>query len=117
MDWVSYSGHIRDVNPIDIQRIGSELAIRWSDGTESFIRLETLRRRCPCAGCQGEVDIMGNLHIGPGQELSPAAFDLKRFIAVGGYAIQPVWADGHSSGIFSFDYLRRVADNGVNSTT
>jgi DUF971 family protein len=28
---------------------------------------------------------------------------------VGGYAIQPVWADGHATGIFSFDYLRRVA--------
>jgi len=28
---------------------------------------------------------------------------------VGGYAIQPVWADGHATGIYSFDYLRRIA--------
>jgi len=28
---------------------------------------------------------------------------------VGGYAIQPVWADGHNTGIYSFEYLRRVA--------
>ena len=35
---------------------------------------------------------------------------LVRIDRVGGYAIQPVWADGHSSGLFSFDYLRLVAD-------
>jgi len=27
---------------------------------------------------------------------------------VGGYAIQAVWADGHATGIYSFDYLRRI---------
>jgi len=29
---------------------------------------------------------------------------------VGGYAIQPVWADGHATGLYAFDYLRRVAE-------
>jgi DUF971 family protein len=29
---------------------------------------------------------------------------------VGGYAVKPVWADGHATGLFSFDYLKRVAD-------
>jgi len=94
---------------LDIQAIGSELAIRWDDGTESFVALEKLRRACPCAGCHGEVDIMGNLHKGPDQPLTPAAFEMARFTPVGGYAIQPVWRDGHSSGLFSFDYLRRLA--------
>jgi DUF971 family protein len=28
---------------------------------------------------------------------------------IGSYAVQPVWADGHRSGLFSFDYLRRLA--------
>jgi DUF971 family protein len=93
----------------DIQQIGNELAIRWEDGGESFIPLEKLRRRCPCAGCQGEVDILGNLHKSPDKPLPPAAFDLKRFVPVGGYAIQPFWADGHNSGIFSFDYLQQLA--------
>jgi DUF971 family protein len=31
----------------------------------------------------------------------------KRIVSVGGYAIQPVWADGHATGIYSFDYLKR----------
>jgi DUF971 family protein len=97
------------MRPLDIQPIGSELAIKWDDGRESFIPLEMLRRHCPCAGCKGETDIMGNLYKNPPQSLSPKAFELLRFIVVGGYAIQPVWADGHATGIYSFDYLKRIA--------
>jgi DUF971 family protein len=94
---------------LDVQTIGSELAIRWDDGTESFVTLEKLRRACPCAGCHGEVDILGNLYKSPDKPLPPTAFELVRFVPVGGYAIQPAWRDGHNSGIFSFDYLRRLA--------
>ena len=97
------------MKPLDIQQIGDELAVKWDDGAESFISLERLRRSCPCAGCQGEVDVLGQLHKGPDKPLAPAAFQLVRLVAVGGYAVQPVWADGHSSGLFSFEYLRKVA--------
>ena len=97
------------MQPHDIQQIGNELAIKWPDGGESFIPLENLRRACPCAGCKGEVDIMGNLYKNPEPKLTAAAFQLVRLIRVGGYAIQPVWADGHNTGIFSFEYLKRVA--------
>ena len=97
------------MRPLDIQPIGHELAIKWADGTESFIALEQLRRCCPCAGCQGESDIMGNVYKNPPAPLTAKAFELTRMVTVGGYAIQPVWADGHNTGIFSFDYLRQVA--------
>ena len=100
------------MRPTDIQQIGSELALKWDDGTESFISLETLRRHCPCAGCKGEVDIMGNLYKGPDKPLSPESFQLVRIANVGGYALQPVWADGHATGLFSFDYLRQIAEAG-----
>lgn len=93
----------------DIQQIGSELAIKWDDGGEDYIPLETLRRSCPCAGCKGESDIMGNVYKSPEAPLSPKSFELTRMVTVGGYAIQPVWADGHNTGIYSFEYLRRVA--------
>ena len=96
------------MHPADIQQIGAELAIKWDDGRESFIPLESLRRRCPCAGCQGEPDIMGHLHKGPEEPLNPRSFQLMRLVNVGGYAIQPVWADGHNTGLFSFDYLRQL---------
>ena len=96
------------MRPLDLQTIGTELAIKWSDGGESFIPLERLRRACPCAGCKGETDIMGNLYKNPEQPLTAKAFVLSRIISVGGYAIQPVWADGHATGLFSFEYLRAV---------
>lgn len=97
------------MKPLDIQTIGHELAIKWDDGGESFIPLENLRRRCPCAGCKGETDIMGNLYKNPDRPLTARAFELVKITSVGGYAIQPVWADGHNTGIYSFEYLRRVA--------
>jgi DUF971 family protein len=97
------------MRPADIQQIGNELAIRWDDGGEDFIPLEKLRRSCPCADCKGEVDIMGNVYKNPEKILTPKAFELVRLVLVGGYAVQPVWADGHSTGIYSFDYLKRVA--------
>ena len=97
------------MRPADLQQIGGELAIKWEDGTESFIALEKLRRACPCAGCIGERDVMGQLHKGPEQPLSPRSFELARLQCVGGYGVQPIWADGHGTGIFSFDYLRRLA--------
>jgi DUF971 family protein len=95
------------MRPTDLQHIGGELAIKWPDGAESYIPLEKLRRACPCAGCKGETDVLGNLYKNPEQKLTATAFELVRIAAVGGYAIQPVWADGHSTGIFSFEYLKQ----------
>jgi DUF971 family protein len=97
------------MRPKDLQPIGNELAIKWDDGSEDFILLEKLRRACPCAGCKGETDIMGNVYRSPAQPLTAKAFELVKIVGVGGYAIQPVWADGHATGIFSFEYLKRVA--------
>ncbi len=97
------------MRPLDIQPIGNELAVKWADGAEDFIPLEKLRRACPCAGCKGEVDILGQLHINPMKPYAANAFVLVSISSVGGYAVQPMWADGHNTGIFSFDYLQRVA--------
>jgi DUF971 family protein len=87
--------------------IGDELALRWTDGLESYYPLEFLRKRCPCALCAGETDLLGNVYKGK-MDLAPASFQLKRCTVVGGYGIQPEWADGHSSGIYSFSYLRSL---------
>ena len=97
------------MRPVHLQPIGLELAIKWDDGSESFIPLEKMRRSCPCAGCHGETDILGNVYKNPTKPFSSVAFKLARFDSVGGYGIQPVWADGHNTGIFSFEYLQKVA--------
>lgn len=96
------------MRPLQIEPIGEELAIRWDDGSEGFIPLEKLRRYCPCAGCQGEIDVMGNLHKGPDRPLRPESFRLRRIERVGGYAVQPVWEDGHNSGLYTFEHLRKI---------
>jgi DUF971 family protein len=98
------------MRPLDLQPIGNDLAIRWENGGETFIPLEQLRRACPCAGCKGETDVMGNVYKGPDRALAPEAFRLLKLQLVGGYAVQPVWADGHSTGLYSFDYLRRLEE-------
>jgi DUF971 family protein len=95
------------LEPTNVQQIGEELAIVWNDGTESFFKLETLRRACPCAACGGEPDVLGNVSR-PHATYTEKSFQLVAFDLVGGYALQPRWADGHSSGIYSFTYLRRL---------
>jgi len=96
------------LGPSNIQQIGDELAISWNDATESFFNLEMLRRACPCAACGGEPDVLGNISR-PNVSYSEKSFQLVGFELVGGYAVQPRWADGHSTGIYSFTYLRRLA--------
>jgi DUF971 family protein len=98
------------MRPLDIQQIGDELAIKWDDHSESFIKLEKLRRLCPCAGCNGEKDIFGNLYKNPARPYSAKSFQLARLAYVGGYALQPHWADGHGSGLYAYDYLKRAAE-------
>ncbi|MEI9959876.1 MAG: DUF971 domain-containing protein [Limisphaerales bacterium] len=71
--------------------------------------METLRRQCPCAACKGETDIMGNLYKNPEQKMTVSSFQLARITSVGGYGIQPSWADGHTTGIYSFEYLKSLA--------
>ncbi len=98
------------MRPKDIQHVGNELAIKWDDGSESFILLEILRRNCPCAICKGETDILGNLYKNPEQKLTVSSFQLVRITGVGGYGIQPLWEDGHATGIYSFEYLTQITD-------
>ena len=95
------------LSPVNIQIVGSELAVAWNDGTETFLPLETLRRSCPCAQCGGEPDVLGNVEQ-PHVTYTLSSFRLRSFEVVGGYALQPVWEDGHRSGLYSFQYLQKL---------
>ena len=88
--------------------IGDELALSFRDGLEAYLKLPLLRRACPCAACQGEPDALGRV-LRPMVEYGPRAFELLKFEIVGGYAIQPFWGDGHSTGIYSYAYLQKLA--------
>ena len=93
----------------NLQLIGNELAIEWNDGAESFLRLEFLRRVCPCASCGGEPDVLGNVSR-PNVSYSSQSFELRGWDLVGGYAVRPRWGDGHQTGIYSYQYLRRLGE-------
>ena len=97
--------------PKNLQLIGDELAISWNDGAESFLPLEPLRRACPCASCGGEPDVLGYV-MRPHVHYAAESFELRSWALVGGYAVQPVWGDGHNTGIYSYQYLRRLALQG-----
>jgi DUF971 family protein len=97
--------------PVELRQavvVGDELALAWSDDAESYLKLERLRRACPCAHCQGEPDALGRV-FRPAVTHGPNAFLLQRFESVGGYALQFFWGDSHHSGIYSFNYLRQLA--------
>ncbi len=94
--------------PARVDVIGQELALAWSDGGESFIPLEALRRACPCAACKGEPDVLGRGE-NPRVSYGPQSFELRGFKFVGGYAFQPTWNDGHESGLYPFALLRELA--------
>lgn len=98
------------LQPLRAEVIGLELALIWSDGVESFIPLDKLRRSCPCAACGGEPDVLGRIerpHVSHG----PRSFALRGFRFVGGYALQPTWDDGHDTGLYSFRLLRALDEH------
>ena len=96
--------------PANVVAVGNELAIVWDDGREDYLSLENVRRNCPCANCRGERDLLGNVYRGPQRPLTERSFQLVSHRAVGGYALQIRWADGHDDGIYSYETLRRMGE-------
>jgi DUF971 family protein len=92
---------------------GKGLEIDWQDGHRSAWTFAWLRDACPCATCvderKNEGRKIGQPHAKPAELLpmyKPAAKPASAH-AVGRYALQFNWQDGHSSGIYSWEYLRR----------
>lgn len=93
------------MKPRDIQLIGTELAIVWEDGSESYFPPEFLRKHSPSAQNIGEKDIFGNQYGGDGGKDFPGV-TIRGWEFQGNYAIRPTFSDGHGSGLFSWDYLK-----------
>jgi DUF971 family protein len=52
---------------------------------------------------------LGNHHKPPERPLSASAFQLVDLVRVGAYGLQLHWGDGHATGIYTFEYMRRLA--------
>lgn len=73
------------------------LEIIWSDGVESMYDVVSLRRKCPCAACKENSDTKIDDTVRPVEIRS-----------VGRYALLIVFSDGHRTGIYSFENLRKL---------
>jgi DUF971 family protein len=92
---------------------GTGMEIDWQDGHKSGWNFAWLRNACPCATCKEERDASGRK---PGEAKRAPKALLPMYEAparpaevkpVGRYAINFKWNDGHESGIYSWDFLRR----------
>ena len=100
------------LKPKEIIIMEKHVAIKWSDDTESFISNKILRDNCPCAHCSGESDVFGNVYRGEKiKDADEKQFIINRHINIGHYAIRIVWQDGHSGGIYSYDFLKSIDDS------
>ena len=90
------------------------IKIDWADGHHSDYELGYLRDECPCATCTGahgttpqKTSYAAPQTAGPFQMYTPKVRMVK-VEEIGSYAIQIQWSDGHGSGIYSFDHLRKI---------
>ena len=91
---------------------GTGIDIVWEDDHSTHYSFQWLRDACPCATCTEERNSHNRK---PGEPVKQAATLLPMYkepmrpnevTPVGKYALNIKWNDGHSSGIYSWDYLR-----------
>ncbi|MBI3590183.1 MAG: DUF971 domain-containing protein [Candidatus Melainabacteria bacterium] len=83
-----------------------ELKIIWSDEKECVYNLRKLRALCQCALCRHELTGERLVKL----EDIPENINLLKAETVGNYALHFTWSDTHTTGIYSFDYLRSLCN-------
>lgn len=92
-------------SPKTIENIDdARLRIVWEDGHVSIYSFQFLRQNCPCALCRDEFS--GERLLDP--ETVPSDTKPERSEIVGNYALSFSFSDGHGTGIYSFESLRRL---------
>ena len=92
---------VRNIKQVNDRTLG----ITWSDGREDQHDVVELRRKCPCAACIDEWT--GEKRLKPedvSEDVRP-----KRIDSVGAYAMCIKFSDGHGTGYYTFNYLRKLA--------
>jgi DUF971 family protein len=90
------------------------IKIDWKDGHHSDYSLGYLRDECPCATCTGahgtepqKTNYSAKAPASPFQMYKPS-IKMDNVEPVGNYAVKIYWNDGHSTGIYSYDHLRKI---------
>ncbi len=100
--------------PIDVKvrvSTGEGVDITWADGHTSHFDFAYLRDNCPCALCNDEREKLKKVGGGAATSVLPMfkpKVTAKGANAVGNYAVQIQFSDGHATGIFSFEHLREL---------
>ena len=87
---------------ISLHQVSRMLDIAFEDGRAFSLPVEYLRVFSPSAEVRGH---------GPGQEILQVGkkdIEIRQVEPVGSYAIQPTFSDGHSTGIYSWEYLYQL---------
>lgn len=82
----------------------SEVAITWADEHVTRYSTAELRRLCPCARCIDE--FTGRQILDPASVPDDLVHQQVRM--VGNYAISVLFGDGHDTGIYPFEMLRKA---------
>ncbi|MDE3057867.1 MAG: DUF971 domain-containing protein [Bacteroidota bacterium] len=99
------------MHPRSIKRSGTDgLTITWDDGHVSPLTFHLLRDECPCAECKGETVLLHTYKPQTRVQL-PGHYELKSLQQVGSYAVQITWGDGHATGLYSWEYLRKLGES------
>jgi DUF971 family protein len=99
------------MEPVKIKIIENKILwIKWNDDTESRITLHKLRKLCPCATCLAERDNQSKSYI---PLLVSSQVTVAGIEAVGSYAIQINWQDGHNTGIYEYPFLKKLAEDSI----
>lgn len=85
--------------------MGDQLHIRWSDGTESTLKNHDVRLACKCAQCVNEYT--GEKLLDPASVAEDV--EVAEIQPLGNYAVAVEWNDGHTSSIYSWEYLKQLA--------
>lgn len=82
------------------------LVVQWDDGTDSIIKLSNLRQNCPCATCKVEKEKQSNSYL---PIFTKEQLKITNISIVGNYALGIEWKDGHSTGIYEYQYLKSLS--------
>lgn len=104
------SGDPYEIVEAELRDAAGALDITWGDGHQSIYSLRDLRQLCPCAACR-EARHEATQNTDPFRVLAstirPASYEITNIEPVGRYGMKITWGDGHSTGIYTFEYLRQ----------
>lgn len=98
---------MNSLSPVELKQMGKQhLGIIWNDGHNSLLNVRKLRLSCRCANCIDEWtrEVIVKDEAIP-QDVRPVKID-----SVGRYALKISWTDGHDTGIYTFDLLRKQCE-------